>query len=731
MKNIFTFTAVAFATISFAQTGNVGINTPTPNADAALDIVSTNKGLLPPRIALTASNSPAPLASNVAGMVVYNTATAGIVPNNVTPGLYYNNGTIWVPTTGTTPATTVSNTASLAGTNTLSTTVNGVTGTAVAVPNIYTADGTLTANRTVTMGANILKFENGSNNTTFATGGSNSSVTTTGSNVGFFRAFGGTSALDLTATNGGTTQIVSSGSATNLLLGSVNNTPLGFITNTITRASISPSGVFYAGPAGGNNTTLDNTGSTALLTTTSPVNTATIRAVGGNRMLEMISVNGGENQIYSWLGNKFVVGTMDANPMTFMTNSFTRATISPAGDITTSVGGNSTVITNSATNASIVTTSPNSAFVRAIGGTAAVDIAATNGGPTQITSSGSATNLLLGSVNNTPVSFITNGATRATISAAGDITASVGGNSTVITNSVTNASIVTTSPNTAIVRAIGGTAGVDITATNGGPTQISSSGSATNLLLGSVNNTPVSFITNGTTRATISAAGDITASVGGNSTFIGNSGVNSSIITTSSNIAIVRAIGGAGVLDMTVGNGGQNIINSNGVTLFSVGTANVAQFDLKTNNTTRATITAGGNFGIGTTSPTSLLSVNGSADKPGGGSWGTFSDRRVKKDIADFNDGLNVISKLKTVTYKYNEKSGYEDLNKEYVGFIAQDVEKVAPYMVKVIDDTKKSGLADKRELDESALTKILVNAVKELQAEIIALKKEVEMLKK
>lgn len=137
----------------------------------------------------------------------------------------------------------------------------------------------------------------------------------------------------------------------------------------------------------------------------------------------------------------------------------------------------------------------------------------------------------------------------------------------------------------------------------------------------------------------------------------------------------------------------------------------------------------GGRVGIGTLAPTSTLSVNGSADKPGGGSWGTFSDKRVKKDIEDFNDGLNVIKQLRTVTYKYNEKSGYKDLDKKYVGFIAQEVEKAAPYMVNTIDDSAKSGLKDKKELDESALTKILVNAVKEQQKEIEDLKLQVQQL--
>ncbi|NML69066.1 hypothetical protein HHL23_04580 [Chryseobacterium sp. RP-3-3] len=132
MKKFFTIAAMAFTAVSFAQTGNVGINTSTPNVNAVLDIVSTNKGLLPPRVALTATNSPAPLGGNVQGMVVYNTATAGTAPNNVVPGLYYNNGTIWVPTTDSNAVTSVSNTS--AGNN-LSTTVNGITGATVPMVN--------------------------------------------------------------------------------------------------------------------------------------------------------------------------------------------------------------------------------------------------------------------------------------------------------------------------------------------------------------------------------------------------------------------------------------------------------------------------------------------------------------------------------------------------------------------------------------------------------------------
>ncbi|MDP2687674.1 MAG: hypothetical protein Q8O62_10665 [Aequorivita sp.] len=79
----------------FAQVG-IGTTNPNPNALLDLDASTTPGGLLLPRVALTATNSFSPLTMNVAGMAVYNTATAGVSPNNVTPGYYYNDGAKWV-----------------------------------------------------------------------------------------------------------------------------------------------------------------------------------------------------------------------------------------------------------------------------------------------------------------------------------------------------------------------------------------------------------------------------------------------------------------------------------------------------------------------------------------------------------------------------------------------------------------------------------------------------------
>ena len=97
MKKISFFFAffLLFGSALFAQ---VAVNTDgsTYDVSAMLDVKSTTKGFLPPRVALTAVNVAAPVTTPATGLLVYNTATAGTSPNNVVPGNYYWNGTRWV-----------------------------------------------------------------------------------------------------------------------------------------------------------------------------------------------------------------------------------------------------------------------------------------------------------------------------------------------------------------------------------------------------------------------------------------------------------------------------------------------------------------------------------------------------------------------------------------------------------------------------------------------------------
>ena len=89
MKIYISIIAVLILGQIHAQTG---IGTTTPDASAKLDVSSTNKGFLPPRITLTALNSASPVTSPATGLLIFNTATVGIIPNQVTPGYYYWDG---------------------------------------------------------------------------------------------------------------------------------------------------------------------------------------------------------------------------------------------------------------------------------------------------------------------------------------------------------------------------------------------------------------------------------------------------------------------------------------------------------------------------------------------------------------------------------------------------------------------------------------------------------------
>lgn len=96
MKKTLILLAFQWPVLAMAQVG-IGTGASAPDASAQLEVKSTSRGFLPPRVALTATNNTSsPIASPVEGLLVYNTATAGTAPNNVTPGFYYYSGSAWV-----------------------------------------------------------------------------------------------------------------------------------------------------------------------------------------------------------------------------------------------------------------------------------------------------------------------------------------------------------------------------------------------------------------------------------------------------------------------------------------------------------------------------------------------------------------------------------------------------------------------------------------------------------
>jgi hypothetical protein len=140
--------------------------------------------------------------------------------------------------------------------------------------------------------------------------------------------------------------------------------------------------------------------------------------------------------------------------------------------------------------------------------------------------------------------------------------------------------------------------------------------------------------------------------------------------------------------------------------------------------TERMRITSAGRVGIGTTVPDQLLSVNGDASKVGGGSWQTFSDERLKNISGPFKSGLNAVMRLQPLRYEYrpNNPVGITP-NGEHIGLGAQAVQKVVPEAV----TANANGYLM---VNNDPIIFAMLNAIKEQQQEIVALKREVRRLR-
>lgn len=130
----------------------------------------------------------------------------------------------------------------------------------------------------------------------------------------------------------------------------------------------------------------------------------------------------------------------------------------------------------------------------------------------------------------------------------------------------------------------------------------------------------------------------------------------------------------------------------------------------------RVRITATGNVGIGTTSPSYLLHVNGTAYATGAA--GALSDIRHKRDIAALPDGaLGDVIRLHPVLFHWRDPKD-AGMQGRQMGFIAQDVEKILPSVVLTEANAEKT-----KGLKYNELIALLTKAIQEQQAEIATLR--------
>ena len=141
--------------------------------------------------------------------------------------------------------------------------------------------------------------------------------------------------------------------------------------------------------------------------------------------------------------------------------------------------------------------------------------------------------------------------------------------------------------------------------------------------------------------------------------------------------------------------------------------------------TVRMTINSSGQVGIATTSPTQTLSVNGTAGKPGGGSWDIFSDERLKNIKGRFTLGLKAVMQLQPLRYEYKSDNALGiKLPGEQIGFGAQQLQKVIPEAV----SRNSAGFLM---VNNDPIMWTMLNAIQEQQKQIAELKAEVRKLQK
>jgi len=131
-----------------------------------------------------------------------------------------------------------------------------------------------------------------------------------------------------------------------------------------------------------------------------------------------------------------------------------------------------------------------------------------------------------------------------------------------------------------------------------------------------------------------------------------------------------------------------------------------------------------GNVGIGFNNTTGYkLYVNGSAAKTDNEHWTVVSDARLKDVTAPYEHGLDEVVRLQPVRFHYKEGNALDlPTDKENVGLVAQDVKGVIP---EAVSEDSSGYLA----LNGTPIHYAMLNAIKELQAEIEALKKRIKEL--
>jgi hypothetical protein len=106
------------------------------------------------------------------------------------------------------------------------------------------------------------------------------------------------------------------------------------------------------------------------------------------------------------------------------------------------------------------------------------------------------------------------------------------------------------------------------------------------------------------------------------------------------------------------------------------------------------------------------------------GSYGSFSDEKLKENIIDATPKLDDIMKLKVRNYGLKKEP-----NSKFIGFIAQELQEVFPSMIETFEDEDENGEKTGEVtlgVKTTVLVPMLVKAIQELNAKVTALEEQV-----
>ncbi len=144
------------------------------------------------------------------------------------------------------------------------------------------------------------------------------------------------------------------------------------------------------------------------------------------------------------------------------------------------------------------------------------------------------------------------------------------------------------------------------------------------------------------------------------------------------------------------------------------------------------TVNKNGNTGISRLPATNKLEVEGAASKTTAGDWLANSDRRIKTDILDIDNSIDLLMKLRPVKFRYTPE--YIKLhpfieNKYYYNFIAQEYQTVFPESVKGSGELLNGTNQEILQIDTYNSQIITIKAVQELVKENERLNQKIDEL--